>query len=83
MCVYALHFLCIYIKIKRETRSHYHCPVASGLELEFEDGTGTRSSHWVKRVVEVMSIHSSQPVMSHNDYDSMLCISKKVIQVGL
>ena len=44
--------------LQRETRSHYSCPNASGLELEYEGGGGSRFSHWEMRLVEVISANN-------------------------
>ena len=43
--------------LQREARSHYNCSIASGLELEYEGGGGSRFSHWEMRLVEVISVH--------------------------
>ena len=44
--------------LQREARSHYNCSIASGLELEYEGGGGSRFSHWEMRLVEVISVHA-------------------------
>ena len=44
--------------LQSEARSHYNCSIASGLELEYEGGGGSRFSHWEMRLVEVISVHA-------------------------
>ena len=38
---------------QREARRHFGCPTLNGMELENLGGSGTRYSHWKKRLVDV------------------------------